>query len=67
MHKSKGSKHNLVLDRQKAKEFLEKRKQLRAKRTAPNNVRGGNDNGVLEVSRVLGQNTHERDMGESDV
>ena len=66
MHKSKGSKHNLVLDRQKAKEFLEKRKQLRAKRTAPNNVRGGND-GVLEVSRVLGQHTQERDMGESDV
>lgn len=46
MHKSKGSKHNLVLDRQKAKEFLEKRKQLRDRRTAPNNVREEN-NGTL--------------------
>jgi hypothetical protein len=49
MHKSKPSKHNLVLDRQKAKEFLEKRKQLRDRRTAPNNVRGGN-NGELVYS-----------------
>ena len=60
MYKSKGSKHNLVLDRQKAKEFLEKRKQLRAKRTAPNNVRGGNDNGSqMDITN--------RNMGENDV
>ena len=64
MHKSKGSKHSLVLDRQKAKEFLAKREELRQKRLT--NVRE-TGNGVLEVSRVLGQHTQERDMGESDV
>jgi len=32
MHKSKGSKHNLVLDRQKAKEFMRKREELKQKR-----------------------------------
>lgn len=47
MHKSKPSKHNLVLDRQKAKEFLEKRKQLRDRRTAPNNVREENNGKVV--------------------
>jgi hypothetical protein len=44
MHKSKGSKHNLVLDRQKAKEFLAKREELRQKRLT--NVRE-TDNGTL--------------------
>lgn len=47
MHKSKGSKHNLMVDRQKAKAFLERRKQLRDSRTAPNNVRGGNNGKVV--------------------
>ena len=32
MHKSKPSKHNLVVDRQKAKEFLAKRKKLKEQR-----------------------------------
>ena len=44
MHKSKGSKHNLVLDRQKAKEFLAKREELKKKRLT--NVRE-TDNGTL--------------------
>ena len=44
MHKSKGSKHNLVVDRQKAKEFLAKREQARAKRLGLTNVRE-TDNG----------------------
>ena len=44
MHKSKGSKHNLVLDRQKAKEFLAKREELKQKRLT--NVRE-TDNGKL--------------------
>ena len=43
MHKSKPSKHNLVLDRQKAKEFLAKREELRKKRLT--NVRE-TDNGA---------------------
>jgi len=38
MHKSKPSKHNLVLDRQKAKEFASKREQIRNKRLQNNNV-----------------------------
>ena len=38
MHKSKGRKHNLVLDRQKAKEFLARREELRHKRLQNNNV-----------------------------
>ena len=44
MHKSKPSKHNLVLDRQKAKEFLAKREAVRAKRVGLTNVRE-TDNG----------------------
>ena len=44
MHKSKPSKHNLVLDRQKAKEFLAKREELRKKRLT--NVRE-TDNGKV--------------------
>lgn len=46
MHKTKGSKHDLVLDRQKAKqglkpstEFLAKREAIRAKRMGLTNVR----------------------------
>ena len=50
MHKSKGSKHNLMVDRQKAKEFLERRKQLRDRRTAPNNVRGGNNGTSVDIT-----------------
>jgi len=42
MHKSKPSKHNLVLDRQKAKEFMRKREELKQKRLT--NVRE-TDNG----------------------
>jgi hypothetical protein len=44
MHKSKPSKHNLVLDRQKAKEFMRKREELKQKRLT--NVRE-TDNGKL--------------------
>ena len=47
MHKSKGSKHNLVLDRQKAKEFMRKREELKQKRLT--NVRE-TDNGKLVYS-----------------
>ena len=43
MHKSKPSKHNLVLDRQKAKEFMRKREELKQKRLT--NVRE-TDNGT---------------------
>ena len=47
MHKSKGSKHNLVLDRQKAKEFMRKREELKQKRLT--NVRE-TDNGKVVYS-----------------
>ena len=47
MHKSKPSKHSLVLDRQKAKEFLAKREELRKKRLT--NVRE-TDNGTVVYS-----------------
>lgn len=32
MHKSKGSKHTLIVDRQKAKEFLAKRRERKEQR-----------------------------------
>lgn len=32
MHKSKGSKHSLILDQQRAKEFLVKRKERKEQR-----------------------------------
>lgn len=57
MHKSKGSKHSLVLDRQKAKEFLAKREELRQKRLT--NVRETGNGSQLDSTR--------RNMGESDV
>ena len=62
MHKSKGSKHNLVLDRQKAKEFLAKREELRQKRLT--NVRE-TDNGALGTTAIRPE--REQGMGESDV
>ena len=57
MHKSKGSKHSLVLDRQRAKEFLAKREELRQKRLT--NVRETGNGSQLDSTR--------RNMGESDV
>jgi len=50
MHKTKGSKHDLVLDRQKAKEFLAKREAIRAKRMGLTNVR--------ETGNGLSQNSN---------
>lgn len=57
MHKSKGSKHNLVLDRQKAKEFLAKREELRQKRLT--NVRETGNGSQMDITK--------RKMGENDV
>lgn len=57
MHKSKPSKHNLVLDRQKAKEFLAKREELRKKRLT--NVRE-TDNGTVVHS--TGRNVEKDDV-----
>ena len=37
----------MQVDKKAMKEFLEKRKQLRDRRTAPNNVRGGNNGKVV--------------------
>lgn len=53
MHKTKGSKHSLVLDRQKAKEFLAKREQARAKRLGLTNVRETDNGSSLALT---GQN-----------
>lgn len=54
MHKSKGSKHNLMVDRQKAKEFLAKREAIRAKRVGLTNVRGtGNGTSVDITGRKM--------------
>lgn len=49
MHKSKPSKHNLVLDRQKAKEFLAKREELRKKRLT--NVRETDNGKIMDSTR----------------
>ncbi len=50
MHKSKGSKHNLMVDRQKAKEFLTKREAIRAKRVGLTNVRGTENVTSLDIT-----------------
>lgn len=49
MHKTKGSKHNLVLDRQKAKEFMRKREELKQKRLT--NVRETDNGKTVDSTR----------------
>ena len=59
MHKSKGSKHNLMVDGQKAKEFAVKREQIKNRRLQSNNV--------MEKSHVTNVDITGRKMEDGNV